>query len=103
MSGIYIPDMEMPRHCGECAIELCERWKKLIIAGMSIAKSRPKDCPLVPVPDHGRLGDLNALYNELVLDTDTSVMASAKRINEYMQLKIDDAPTVIPAEGVRHE
>jgi len=33
-----------------------------------------------------------------VLDTSTDVIASTKRINEYMQLKIDDAPTIIEAE-----
>lgn len=52
----------------------------------------------VPVPPHGRLIDADALYEMCVLDTNTDVMASTKRINEYMQLKIDDAPTIIEAE-----
>ena len=47
---------------------------------------------------HGRLGDLDALYESCALDTNIDVMASAKRINEYMQLKIDEAPTIIPAD-----
>ena len=55
--SILIKGMEMPNHCGECGIEWCERWKRLIVAGMPSAKARPEDCPLVPVPPHGDLID----------------------------------------------
>lgn len=37
------------------------------------------------------------------LPSQTEVMATATRINEYMQLKIDGAPTIIQAEEERNE
>ena len=57
-----------------------------------------KEYPLVPVPSHGRLIDADALYEDCVLDNGYEVAATTTRINEYMQLKIDAAPTIIPAE-----
>ena len=54
-------------------------------------------CTAIQVADHGRLIEADDLYDSCVLDPCIDVMASAKRINEYMQLKIDNAPTVIPA------
>lgn len=48
--GILIKGMEMPKHCGECGIEWCEKWKRLIIGGMPIAKTRANDCPLIEIP-----------------------------------------------------
>ena len=53
----------------------------------------------VSVPqDHGRLIDADALYEDCALDHNYEVAATTTRINEYMQLKIDAAPTIIPAE-----
>lgn len=63
--SVLIKGMEMPSHCGECGIEWCDKWKKLIIAGMPSAKSRPDDCPLIAIPPHGRLIDSYALEDEL--------------------------------------
>ena len=60
--SILIKGMEMPKNCAECGVEWCERWKGLIIAGMSIAKSRPSNCPFIEVPTpHGRLIDADKL------------------------------------------
>ncbi len=64
--GVYIKGIEMPRHCGECGIEWCDRWKQLVVAGMAIAKERPSDCPLVPVPPHGRLIDQDAILKTVI-------------------------------------
>ena len=36
--SILIKGMEMPKHCGECGIEWCTRWKKLIDADLLSAK-----------------------------------------------------------------
>ena len=51
----------------------------------------------IPLPPHGRLIEADDLYESCALDPCIDVIASAKRINEYMQLKIDDTPTIIPA------
>jgi hypothetical protein len=42
--------------------------------------------------------DADALYEDCALDNRYEVAATTTRINEYMQLKIDSAPTVIEAE-----
>lgn len=59
-----------------------------------------KPLTVVPVPLHGRLIDANVLYEDCVLDHNYQVMATTTRINEYMQLKIDNASTIIEAEEV---
>ncbi|MGX8702906.1 MAG: hypothetical protein ACSW8H_00470 [bacterium] len=101
MSDLLIRGMEMPTSCWDCYFQDCGNCRlnaHKVVDKCIIEDRRDEDCPLAPVPPHGRLGDLDALYESCVLDTNIDVMASAKRINEYMQLKIDDAPTIIPAE-----
>ena len=66
MSGIYIPGMNMPTSCVDCPIgdSLCcglmpgvpALWKEYTNAIRT--NRRHKDCPLIPVPDHGRLIDV---------------------------------------------
>ena len=91
--SVCIKGMEMPRHCGECGIEWCGLWKKLIIAGMSIAKSRPADCPLVEVPDHGRLIDADEFLNRAIgtkcFRGDFALM---------LQELVSESMTIIPAD-----
>ena len=67
MSGIYIEGMEMPTGCETCyfrrwvdigvgACAGCELLKEL----MNDDRDRLPDCPLIPVPPHGRLIDADA-------------------------------------------
>ena len=78
--GIYLPNMEMPKSCDECPLYTCMH--------------NHDDCPLVPVPPHGRLIDADALRedwlengeNEYVYDT-----------NAFLD-SLDAAPTIIQAE-----
>ena len=59
MSGIYIPDMELPKTCEDCwfygtdtlANSCCYLLGGKVIRSMD---SLPQDCPLVLVPDHAR-------------------------------------------------
>ena len=92
MSGIYIKGMEMPTGCAFCKIKrrngkkmVCpfvnEQWD---IHDPMSADLRLNDCPLVPVPDHGRLIDADAL---LATERET-----------FEDYHIEDAPTIIPAE-----
>lgn len=61
-------------------------------------KGRRSDCPLVPVPPHGRLGDLDALAEKAIMRSEkrgVSVNVLDKVITAY---DIKTAPTVIPAK-----
>lgn len=111
MSDILIRDMEMPKHCGECGIKWCERWKKLIVAGMSIAKSRPTDCPLIELPPHGRLIDADKItehkyttipshrkeYADGKPKSDDEIIAFKFGWNYAIDAIAENAPTIIPA------
>ena len=60
MAGIYIPDMTMPEHCGYCRFRydgICHVLQK--------TKYSPSECPLVPVPDFGRLVDADAIRADI--------------------------------------
>lgn len=41
MSGIYTPNVEKPNSCADCNAYTCPY--------------NYEDCPIIPVPDHGRL------------------------------------------------
>ena len=82
MAGIYIPNTKMPEECHYCPMrDSCEESMPL--------SHRPPDCPLVEVPDHGRLIDADALAKLEVIPSDNWVFRA-----------IEKAPTVIPASGV---
>lgn len=73
MSGLYLPDVEMPKNCYECLV----RNQGFSGDGMKCGKigsvlswydgnrKRMDNCPLIPVPDHGRLIDADALVADL--------------------------------------
>ena len=62
MSGIYIPNMQMPKSCGFCPLKMMamEGDGCAIGARSTEYQKRPDDCPLVH--DHGRLIDADALW-----------------------------------------
>lgn len=62
MSGIYIPGMEMPK-CKDCFWAFGYRFKCSCSSEQANhdTGTRPSDCPIVSVPDHGRLIDADAL------------------------------------------
>ena len=86
MSGVYIPGMEMPESCAEC---LNIGWQYVFECNLDDVESgaRLGSCPLIPVPDHGRLGDLDRLEKELVFDYAYAAADICKA-----------APTIIPAD-----
>lgn len=97
--SILIKDMEMPTGCAFCRIgkrngkkmvcPLCdEEWD---IHDPMSADHRLDNCPLVPVPSHGRLIDADAL-----LDSAFHLLNEASFL-AFQQI-VFDAPTIIPAE-----
>ena len=58
--SILIKGMEMPERCGQCFLRVGNCKQRIYM------EQRPKGCPLVEIPTpHGRLGDLDALYEEI--------------------------------------
>lgn len=103
MSGIYIKGMEMPKSCafcrfaGSCGVHNAEEWPDIesIVFNdvIGIDGVRDPDCPLIPVPDHGRLIDANKLFKEMEHEYwfDNADWDKAEDL-------VIAAPTIIPAE-----
>lgn len=89
MSGIYIPNMEMPSSCGEC---LNIGWNYVFECDLDDVESgaRRADCPLVSVPDHGRLIDADET-EKLFRTMGAEVWTDAADI-------VEEAATIIPAD-----
>ena len=106
MSGVYIP-MEMPTGCDTCPFEhfgdcYGAKAKRIMDIDEEVALGvRHTDCPLVPVPDHGELIDrgfadvLSWRDGEHGTTFDDGVM--------FVLDKLDDAPTIIPADPADKE
>lgn len=108
MSGIYIPGMEIPQNCSACLACKAQlvRNDDGIVSGVAYAcaltckttdGSKLEDCSLIPVPDHGRLIDADALEKWFVewydLKADLSIL-------HFLDILKDEivAPTIIPAD-----
>ena len=110
--SILIKDMEMPDRCFACP--LCDVIDSEVncaishgsyieyreIAEQTAINGRSSDCPLIPVPPHGRLIDADALIAKQQEDADL--------FNNYYSLlnavaNIANAPTIIPADEPKEE
>ena len=96
--GVYIKGMEMPKACEECALNYdsfaCIKTGSRFFEDNEFDpfKSRLEDCPLIPIPPHGRLIDADALYKDILEDAG---YGEAERFNDYW---LGEQPTIIPAE-----
>ena len=105
MSGIYIPGMEMPKSCHDCGIEQEGFWCGVADGYKDttcFSNERREDCPLVFVPDHGRLVDVDEVCNRLLTLWDTAdkekkVLVSAI-LADIVAPIIVGTPTIIPAD-----
>lgn len=84
--SVLIKGMEMPTSCRACLYSRTDirnvDWCVLT------EKDLPCDCPIIPVPKHGRLIDADALDNTLGIDDR----------DDYVHWTLDDAPTIVEAE-----
>lgn len=89
--SILIKGMEMPKSCGYCPLRNEARYGDECYLGASLTEyqKRPDDCPLVPVPPHGRLIEADRLKEVFHRN-----VASGEAFDQL----IDIAPTIIPAE-----
>lgn len=97
--SVLIKGMEMPKNCHECPLlyvtSLCDGFK---------------DCPIVPIPPHGRLIDADALmveYEKAEKSCDEhgrefsySFRSGGELCTEWwpMHLMLQDASTIVPAD-----
>ena len=109
--GVYIKGMEMPTTCAKCPLGHINAKKYVIecyaeyptkLFDYDLARhSTNPFCPLVPVPDHGRLVDADdvALQIDEWMDSVGTVMIG-HGMSYYGELLgcIEDAPTIIEAD-----
>lgn len=120
MSGIYIPGIEMPVTCCHCPLMgydpeiewndggretqgayICVMTKELIDN-----TKRENHCPLVPVPEHGRLIDADALLESEPAYTIPNYSSDgylADAEGAYTEVQIENSPTIIPASPADKE
>lgn len=106
--SVYIPGMEMPERCYDCpACHGAECWANHCAYISDYRKPRPEWCPLVSVPKHGRLGDLDAAVEKLKRlreyhsDDSQSGVFIAHGISYCIEvLTGKEAPTIIPADHI---
>ena len=117
--SVYIQGMEMPKSCGYCPIRHLGGDGDECFLGAKITEyqKRPDDCPLLPVPDHGRLIDADAYRAEMKKRQDacaewrddikdgggygTELYYRADSFLGAMceaKLTLDKMPTIIPAD-----
>jgi hypothetical protein len=102
--GIYLPNMEMPTDCWDCPLrntKLCPC--KGYTTALEYTANRHPNCPLVPVPKHGRLGDLDELIDKVIAkylehERKGELLFAAAEIKQDIVDLISNAPTIIPAE-----
>jgi len=94
-------EIEIPKSCILCDLSHEDGWcpvKKDYIDRYSF-----ETCPLVPIPPHGRLGDLDKL-EQMFSDIDHAPYSSFDGEDPYYSAAdaaqiIRLAPTIIPASG----
>ena len=96
--GVYIKGMEMPTSCGYCPLRHEARDGDECYLGAKITEyqTRPEDCPLIPVPPHGRLIDADALIKSLSLDESDAENGASLLMAIFLEV-LKAAPTIIPA------
>ena len=101
--SVIIKNVEVPQYCGACHVGFCKQIGcELYIGFDDYATSRHPDCPISNIPTpHGRLGDLDELYNHLnewYLTHEHGFSETEKIYIRAMLSGVKDSPTVIPAE-----
>lgn len=98
MSGVYIKGMEMPRDAFDC--RFADEYLECEVNGERCAVIETgKGCPLIPVPDHGRLVDENDILNALEpVHREEKAAIAWKHIYANEKYLLSKVPTIIPAD-----
>ena len=102
--SILIKGMEMPTSCDDCPLgdslhcqvlpSVPALWAEYTNAVRE--KRMHSDCPLAPVPPHGRLIDADALYGTIEASKDETIGHTT--FKDTVLLNIRGMPTIIEAE-----
>ena len=122
--SIIIKGMEMPTCCYKCPVRrrdgmdiVCPiAHERFSVADINILEYRLDNCPLVPVPPHGRLIDADELMKEFEKAQRTmeqhgqeyscSFMSSSQEISTEwycVEDMLENAPTIIPPSGGKED
>jgi len=110
--GVYFKGMEIPDKCGHCRFATafeCQVTKNFI----TTFNVRQADCPLIPIPPHGRLIDADEIsehkyttmppYRREYCDgkpkSEDEVVAFKFGWNSAIDAITENAPTIIEAEA----
>ena len=115
--SILIKGMEMPKNCESCPCKTADAFGGLgcqatgYIPLRKANQDRPDNCPLVPVPPHGRLIDADALMdaiestdwyhqgeNKNMVHGANSAEHQAWYKAQDIYAAVDAAPTIITAD-----
>ena len=98
--SILIKGMKMPSKCLFCPCYDVEFGKCEITHKRQSFRAKPSDCPLIPVPPHGRLIDADALDTG-IFQAGFSYALTRRKLRYTpgdVRQKIANAPTIIEAE-----
>lgn len=104
--SVLVKGMKMPKNCSECPVALSGKYCRINKTYTTYIKLpiRPAHCPLVELPDrHGRLGDLDALCEDLLERWSVAETRKEELIKAVMADVVTPIiacqPTIVEAEG----
>lgn len=108
MAEILIKNMKMPKDCYDCPLIIENKEKNgfydCILIGKACALSTiHKDCPLVELPPHGRLCDIDRMISESRKVQYSVSIQSADELADFLEIYADldkspyDNTVVVPA------
>lgn len=99
MSGIYIPGMEIPKDKGIALVLRPDASVGLYTVHSGMLYSELGERQAIPVPNHGRLIDADRLDKAIGEEVHECEWDNASFSGYRVWDLLDDAPTIIPADG----
>lgn len=105
--SLVINGMKMPKNCNECPMHFYEGQGICSCRMLSAIeddevlkpwKKKRKDCPLIELPQHGRLIDADMAYEQFLNLMDTQGAINPCQLGTILV----DAPTIIEAEQPKY-
>lgn len=93
--SILVNFLKMPNNCDDCIVS-CDCPVDASYDGYKMEGGRPRYCPLIELPPHGRLIDIKSVKNGKFTIVEDAYQAWW---NGALEAVIENAPTVIEAEG----